>query len=85
MSRWSITSLAGAFLFMAMPVMAQGQLVQLPEGTGKQIVEGVPWVACNGHNCLVRIDPKTMAIREYPLPNAKTTVRLLRVPGGTPA
>ena len=36
-----------------------------------------PWVACNGSNCLVKIDPQTMAIQEYKLPDPKTTVRRL--------
>ena len=53
MSRRSITSLAGVFLFMVMPVMAQGQLVQLPEGAGKQIVEGV-CTGCHKTNQITR-------------------------------
>ncbi len=38
---------------------------------------GVPWVACNGSNCLVRVDPETMEHREYKLPDPKTTVQRL--------
>ena len=43
----------------------------------KLSAEGVPWVSCNGSNCLLKIDPETMAIREYRLPDPKTTVRRL--------
>jgi len=39
--------------------------------------DGSPWVCCNGSNCLVKIDPATMAMREYKLPDPKTTVRRL--------
>ena len=34
-------------------------------------------MACNGSNCLVRVDPETMALRAYTLPAPKTTVRRL--------
>jgi virginiamycin B lyase len=43
--------------------------------------DGSPWVACNGSNCLVKVDPETMAIRQYPLPDPKTTVRRLDIAG----
>jgi len=39
--------------------------------------EGDLWVTCNGSNCLYKIDPQSMAVREYPLPDPKTTVRRL--------
>lgn len=38
---------------------------------------GAPWVACNGSNCLVKVDAETMALTEYKLPNANTKVRRL--------
>jgi sugar lactone lactonase YvrE len=43
----------------------------------KLSADDIPWVACNGSNCLVKIDPETMATRQYALPDAKTTVRRL--------
>ena len=36
-------------------------------------------VACNGSNCLLRVEPQTMEIRQYPLPDPKTTVRRLDI------
>lgn len=39
---------------------------------------GAPWVACNGNNCLVRIDPTTMELTEIKLP-PETTVRRLDI------
>jgi len=41
--------------------------------------EGTPWVACNGSNCLVRVDPATMALTEVELPIPDTTVRRLDI------
>ena len=41
--------------------------------------QGVPWVACNGSNCLVKVDPVTMALTEIKLPIAETTVRRLDI------
>ncbi|MDX1556483.1 MAG: hypothetical protein R3212_10690, partial [Xanthomonadales bacterium] len=38
-----------------------------------------PWVACNGSNCLVKVDPKTMALTEVKLPIPGTTVRRLGI------
>lgn len=43
----------------------------------KLSADDIPWVACNGSNCLVKIDPETMVTRQYALPDAKTTVRRL--------
>ena len=42
---------------------------------------GSLWVACNGSNCLVKVDPETMAITEVKLPLAGTTVRRLDIAG----
>jgi virginiamycin B lyase len=36
-------------------------------------------VACNGHNCLVRVDPETMELTEIELPTPGTTVRRLDI------
>ena len=41
--------------------------------------KGVPWVACNGSNCIARLDPATMTIKIFPLPNEMTTVRRLDI------
>lgn len=37
--------------------------------------DGTPWVACNGSNCLVWVDPATMKPTEIDLPTPATTVR----------
>ncbi len=41
--------------------------------------DGVPWVACNGGPCLLRVDPKTMDLSEVKLPTQGTTVRRLDI------
>ena len=41
--------------------------------------QGNPWIACNGSNCLVKVDPETMALTEIKLPLPKTTVRRLDI------
>ena len=46
----------------------------------KQAADGSLWVACNGSNCLLKIDPESMAVREFSLPE-KTTVRRLDIAG----
>jgi virginiamycin B lyase len=46
----------------------------------KQAADGSLWVACNGSNCLLKIDPESMAVREFNLPE-KTTVRRLDIAG----
>jgi virginiamycin B lyase len=45
--------------------------------------DGSPWVSCNGSNCLVKVDPQTMAIREYKLPDKSTSRRLDLASDGT--
>ena len=40
---------------------------------------GVPWVACNGSNCLLEVDPATMELTEVKLPIPETTVRRLDI------
>ena len=40
---------------------------------------GVPWVACNGSNCLLKVDPATMELTEVKLPIPETTVRRLDI------
>ena len=37
--------------------------------------DGTPWVACNGSNCLVKVDRATMALSEIKLPHEQTKVR----------
>jgi virginiamycin B lyase len=39
--------------------------------------EGAPRVACNGSNCLVKVDPVTMDLTEIRLPNPETIIRRL--------
>lgn len=41
--------------------------------------DGIPWVACNGSNCLVKVDPDTMELTEIKLPIPETTVRRLDI------
>jgi virginiamycin B lyase len=55
MSRLSITSLAGAVFFMLAPLTVQGQNqpAQLPDGDGKQLVQGV-CTACHETNLITR-------------------------------
>ena len=40
---------------------------------------GTPWVACNGRNCLVKVDPDTMKLTDVILPNEATKVRRLDI------
>jgi virginiamycin B lyase len=47
----------------------------------KLAADGSLWASCNGSSCLLRIDPETMAVREYDLPDPKTTVRRLDIAG----
>ena len=53
MIRVSATSLAGVVFFMMASLAAQGQPVQLPEGEGKQLVQGV-CTACHDTNEIMR-------------------------------
>jgi virginiamycin B lyase len=53
MSRWSVSSLAGALFLMMAPLAAQGQPAQLPEGDGKQLVQGL-CTACHDTNQITR-------------------------------
>ena len=41
--------------------------------------QGVLWVAYNGAGKLASIDPKTMELKEYPMPSSETRVRRLDV------
>lgn len=38
--------------------------------------DGSLWVSCNGSNCLLKIDPETLAIKQYGLPEGTTVRRL---------
>jgi virginiamycin B lyase len=53
MFRLSVASLAGAFLFMVLPGMAQSQMTQLPAGAGKPVVESV-CTGCHQTNQITR-------------------------------
>ena len=53
MSRLSIAALAGAIFFVVVPFTAQGQAPQLPEGDGKQLVQGM-CTACHETNQITR-------------------------------
>ena len=44
----------------------------------KVATDGSLWVSCNGSNCLLKVDPESMAVREYDLPQ-KTSVRRLDI------
>ena len=46
----------------------------------KVAADGSLWVSCNGSNCLLQVDPETLAIREFNLPEG-TTVRRLDIAG----
>jgi len=45
----------------------------------KLAANGSLWASCNGSSCLLRIDPETMAIREFDLLDPRTTVRRLDI------
>ena len=40
---------------------------------------GTPWVACNGHNCLVSVNRETMELTQHLLPQEGTEVRRLDI------
>ncbi|MEM7124224.1 MAG: cytochrome C [Pseudomonadota bacterium] len=41
--------------------------------------DGVPWVSCNGSNCLIKVDPETMELTEIDLPDADARSRRLDI------
>ena len=45
----------------------------------KIAADGTVWVACNGSNCLLELDPETMEITEVALPDPGSTVRRLDI------
>ncbi|HET8563640.1 MAG TPA: hypothetical protein VFM35_07200, partial [Candidatus Binatia bacterium] len=53
MTRLSVMSLAGASFLMIAPLAAQGQPTQLPEGDGKQLVQGM-CTACHETDQITR-------------------------------
>jgi virginiamycin B lyase len=53
MSSLSITSLAAVFFLIVLPLTAQGQPTQLPDGDGKQIVQGA-CASCHETNLITR-------------------------------
>jgi virginiamycin B lyase len=38
--------------------------------------EGNPWVSCNGRPCLIKVNPQTMELTEFALPEGSTVRRL---------
>ncbi|MEM1153547.1 MAG: cytochrome C [Pseudomonadota bacterium] len=40
---------------------------------------GIPWVACYGSNCLIRVDPESLALEEVTLPDVNARVRRLDI------
>lgn len=38
--------------------------------------DGSLWVSCNGSNCVLNVDPETLAIKQYELPEGTTVRRL---------
>jgi virginiamycin B lyase len=38
--------------------------------------EGNPWVSCNGRPCLIKVNPETMELTEFALPEGSTVRRL---------
>jgi virginiamycin B lyase len=63
------------------PATGEIKLAKMPRANSRPYgikidAEGAPWVSCNGQNCLVKIDPATMALREYLLPEKSTSRRL---------
>lgn len=47
----------------------------------KVAADGSLWASCNGSSCSLRVDPETMAIREFDLLDPRTTVRRLDIAG----
>lgn len=46
----------------------------------KVAADGTLWASCNGSNCVLKIDPETLAIQQFELPEG-TTVRRLDIAG----
>jgi len=42
----------------------------------KVAADGSLWVSCNGSNCVLNVDPETLAVREFNLPEGTTVRRL---------
>ena len=72
-----VSNMIGRFL----PATGEIKLVTLtrknsrPYGI-KVARDGSLWVSCNGSNCLLQIDPETLAVREFNLPEGSTVRRL---------
>ena len=70
------------------PGSGEIKLVKMPTANSRPygIVissEGIPWVSCNGSNCLVKLDPESMAVHEFKLPEKSTSRRLDFASDGT--
>ena len=66
------------------PATGEVRLATAPTGRARPYgikidADGVPWVACNGSNCLLKVDPATMELTEVKLPIPETTVRRLDI------
>ncbi|CAM3911346.1 Vgb family protein [Rheinheimera salexigens] len=64
------------------PATGEIKLISMPTANSRPYgikIDGNdnPWVACNGSNCLVKVDATTMAVQEYKLPDVKTKIRRL--------
>lgn len=60
------------------------QLVSLPTKKSKPYgikldSTGTPWVSCNGANCLIKVDKKSMTLKEIKLPGENTHTRRLAI------
>jgi virginiamycin B lyase len=67
-----------------LPATGEIKLVTMPTPKSRPYgimvsADGNPWVACNGSNCLVKVDAQSMALQEYRLPDPQTTVRRLDI------
>jgi len=49
----------------------------------KVAADGSLWVSCNGSNCVLKVDPETLAIKQFELPEGTTVRRLDIASDGT--
>jgi hypothetical protein len=93
MSTWSILVWAGAFFFMVVPVMAQGQSASLPAGAGKEMVEGVctgchttaPHLACGpDQDHIVDDPPDRLALLDHQETGDECSIMVCQIVGARP-
>jgi virginiamycin B lyase len=63
------------------PATGEIKLVTVPRKNArpygiKVAKDGSLWVSCNGSNCVLKIDPETLAIQQFELPEGTTVRRL---------